>query len=50
MGAHNQSKRRSHHSPDEGLHRYEEFIDAGAVHHLYDHTAGVESHHSTESE
>jgi len=26
MGAHNQSKRRSHHSPDEGLHGYEEFI------------------------
>jgi len=45
-----QRKRRSHHSPDEGLHHYEEFIDAGAAHHLCDDTAGRESHHITESE
>ena len=30
MGVHNQSKR-PHHSPDEGLHRYEQFINAGAA-------------------
>ena len=33
-----------------GLHHYEEFIDAGAAHHLCDDTAGRESHHITESE
>ena len=35
-----ENKRRSHHSPDEGLDRHEELLDAGVPHHLRDHTAG----------
>jgi hypothetical protein len=36
----NGNKRRSHHSPDEGLDGHEELLDAGVPHHLRDHTAG----------